>query len=246
MLNKGLLAAGVFCSAVLGVATSADAALVVYNTGMSSTFDAPAAKLAEGSVDPHYTLSSTDQPLPPAFPNLFVTKTDGFPIPPWAANGPNSQWIQPVYGTGDNAPPAILPNGHYLITTTFDLTGYIPSTASLSFKLASDNAVSVKLNGNATGITQSGFTSLSSPYTLNNPSWFTSGINTLTFDVTNLAQATGNPTGLRVEFTAADAAAAAVPAVPEPASLLVWSLLAGSSVGLIIARRRVQAYVEKT
>lgn len=245
MVKQTLLAAGVVSSALLGFVTSADAALVVYNTGMSSTFDAPATPLAEGSVDTHYTLASTDQPLPPAFPDLFVTKTDGFPIPPWAANGPNSQWIQPVYGTGDNAPPPTLPDGHYLITTTFDLTGYIPSSASLSFKLGSDNAVTVLLNNNVTGISQSGFASLSSPYTLNNPAWFVAGINTLTFDVVNLAQADGNPTGLRVEFTAAEATAASTPAVPEPASLIVWSLLAGSSVGLAVARRRGRAFAAK-
>ena len=64
-------------------------------------------------------------------------------------------------------------------------------------------------------------------------SGFHSGLNTLDFVVTNVAQNGGNPTGLRVEFTASN-----VTPVPEPETYAM--LLAGLGLMGVISRRRAK------
>ena len=206
-------------------------ALALYSTGMASPFGSPSVTLADTVIDPHYKLISA--PSPVAGPNMYVTRDDNFPIPPWTVNNSSSKWIQPVSGTTDNHP-----DGLYKINTTFDLTGYDLATVSLKFFVASDNNVDVFLNDTFTGIAQVGFTTLGGPYTIS--SGFNAGLNTLQFQLTNWVQPTGNPTGLRVQFTSVDAEVDPLfaPAVPEPASLVVWSMLAGCVAGLVWSRKR--------
>ena len=143
-------------------------------------------------------------------------------------------WIspKPSYGVGD------IPQYTYQFSTSFEVpVGYSPEWSSFQFRVAVDNQVSaVRLNGQSLGVvytsvpvTEASFKNWSNYYTVDN--WFVQGTNVLTFDVFNAGTSTsGNPAGLRVEFLNAQ-----MPAVPEPASLL---LLGTGLVGLARLRRR--------
>jgi hypothetical protein len=160
--------------------------IVIYNTGVATG----GSLLADGAIDPHYTItSSADLGFPG--PSAFVINSSGFPIPPWAVDGPISKWIGPQanQSTG-NA------QGAYTYHTTFDLTGFNPATAVLAGQWAADNSAVMKLNG-VTMASEVGFTSLT-PFSIS--SGFVSGVNSLDILVTN-DPATPNPTGLRLEIS---------------------------------------------
>jgi Lamin Tail Domain/CotH kinase protein/Carbohydrate binding domain/Immunoglobulin domain len=150
--------------------------------------------LASGSVDPHWTLISSDDPSFPG-PNAYVLPDNSYPIPPWVANGPNSKWISPQTSQATGNLP-----GDYVYRITFDLTGLEPSSAVITGLWTSDNAgPDVRVNGVSTGITSDGnFPVLGNPFTIN--SGFVDGLNTLDFVVNN-ASTTVNPTGFRVELS---------------------------------------------
>jgi hypothetical protein len=158
----------------------------VFGTGV----DANRALLAAGATDPHYILSvSADAGFPG--PNAIVIN-EGFPIPPWVANGPDSKWIAPMADQAvGNA------EGDYTYQTTFDLTGYDISKVSVIGSWAVDNTgVDILVNGVSTGITSPGFGNYVS-FTITNG--LVAALNTLDFKINN-APATPNPTGLRVNL----------------------------------------------
>ncbi len=200
----------------------------VFSTGVVS----PGVLQGDGLADLNYTLTSAPAGVPTG--NVFVTDQGGFPFPNWAADDSNSKWIspQPSYNNGQTDPAGV-----YNYQTTFSLAGLNPSTASLVFQLATDNATTdVFLNSVSTGITYGSFSSLSSPFTIN--SGFVAGTNTLTFDTQNYAGDFGNPGGLRVSISGTAAP------VPEPASAGLVLLATGlTAVG--IARRRVSILVKQ-
>ncbi|MBS0505413.1 MAG: PEPxxWA-CTERM sorting domain-containing protein [Proteobacteria bacterium] len=155
----------------------------------------------------------------------------GSPInPAWQANDGTSRWLTPTAnGNADLDPTA---PGFYSYTLNFSLAGFDPASASLSGRFAVDNTVdSITLNGVSLG-SGGACCSFASGGTFSANSGFVAGTNTLTFTVRNFAQATGNPTGLRVEFLQS-----AVNAVPEPAA---WALMIGgfAAVGAASRRRR--------
>lgn len=173
---------------------------------------------AEGSADPNWTLSGG---------TAYVTIDGQFPFGPWLANSGASSWISPSANYGlpanYNAP------GSYTYSTTFDLTGLLPGTASLSFQVANDDALTdVFLNGVSQGINWNQLDAFSGVFTINSD--FIAGVNTISF-VTSNGGSSPNPTGLRVEFT--DATADAVSDVPEPASIA----LLGFGTLLLFSRR---------
>jgi hypothetical protein len=112
-----------------GIATgNAHGALItLYNTGQGGT---------PGMSDLHYTLTGgTATILNVGIPLAYVGAASG-------------EWIGPdADGLTDD------PLGIYVYTTTFDLTGLISSTASISGQFAADNFGEIYLNGVATGIT---------------------------------------------------------------------------------------------
>jgi len=158
----------------------------IFGTGV----DTNGALLAAGATDPHYILSvSADGGFPG--PNAIVIN-EGFPIPPWVANGPDSKWIAPM---ADQA--AGNAEGDYTYQTTFSLTGYDVSKVSVLGSWSVDNTgLDILVNGVSTGITSPGFGSYVS-FTITNG--LVAGVNTLDFKMNN-APATPNPTGLRVNL----------------------------------------------
>ncbi len=143
--------------------------------------------------------------------------------PSWDKNDLSSSWITPFKNANTSADPVT--NGNYIYMTGFDLTGD-PATAFLEGQFESDNFVSIYLNGvEIASSTKNDYKNWTDFSTNAN---FKSGINILAFDVVNVAQASGNPTGLRVRFC---------DPVSEPDSYLMIM----SGIGLLgfIARRKV-------
>ena len=150
--------------------------------------DANGQLLSSGSIDPHYLLvESADSNYPG--PNTHVVH-DAHPIGAWMAHGPNSKWIAPRE-TASNA------GGQYTYQTTFDLTGFDPSTAVLTGQWSHDNAaVDIKINGVSTGQTFSGGFTNFEPFSVNQG--FVEGSNTLEFTINNNGSGS---TGIRIELS---------------------------------------------
>ena len=172
---------------------------------------------ASGAQDTNYSLNGGFG---------YVTENGSFPLGPWLANDATSSWITPTATQGQSFDPSV--NGSYSWVLTFNLAGFDYSSASFTGRFAADNSAIATLNGNLIG-TSNGFTSFSN-FSAN--SGFNSGLNTLEFLVTNTKQNSGNPTGLRVEFTQSNV----VSAVPEPETYAM--MLAGLGLMGAIARRR--------
>ena len=186
----------------------------LYNTGTG----------AEGTVDSNYELI-----VNPGFAstNAYVTDSTGFPFNgPWVPNNSVSKWISPQASYVNGATDA---GGIHTYRTSFDLAGLNYNSANLSFRFSVDNDLyDVLLNGVGTGISGSGYHAFSAVHTIN--AGFQAGVNSLDFVTYNRPQATGNPNGLRVEFTDSDASA-----VPEPGT---WAMLASGLVACVVAHRR--------
>lgn len=130
-----------------------------------------------------------------------------------------SRWIGIFTGSGIQG--ITVPQGTYNLQTTVDLTGFDPSTASIpSSQFAVDDALAgIQINGTTIytppgglATNMSNFASLPANLGLGD---FTSGTNTITFDMLNAVQ---SPMALRFEGT--------VTAVqlPEPGSLALVTL----------------------
>jgi hypothetical protein len=183
----------------------------LFNTGVNGS----GGLLANNIADAHYLLIAA-----PAGYTTAMTGNGANDFA-WLADGPNSRWIGVTSWLAEWTTP-----GNYIYRTTFDLSGMVPSSATISLSIASDNNCDVYLNGVHTGITSpfAGFTSFST-YSIS--SGFHAGVNTLDFNVYN----GGNPTGLRVELNGY------ATAVPEPTVLG----LAGLATILFAMLRRTQA-----
>lgn len=203
-------------TAAMLTAPAAHAGLIttLYNTGV----DASGAVLPDGTVgDPHYTLISVPGGTTAT---RIITSASGFPIPPYIGDNTLSRWIGPNNDSDLNGPV-----GTYTFRTTFDLTGFDHTTASIAGGWSTDNnGLDILINGTSLGYTtsftqfQTGF----SAFAVN--SGFVAGINTLDFVVFN----GGGPIGLRVQMTGT---------VPEPGSLALAAL---ALLGLGVAARRRQ------
>ncbi|NLH15383.1 MAG: hypothetical protein GX455_02270 [Phycisphaerae bacterium] len=151
----------------------------LFSTGVDDNGDS----IAPGQDDPHYVNVATGLPL-------LVMQNH----PAWLANDAQSRWIGFTAQGTDNQPA-----GQFTFRTRFDLSGYNPETAQLSFLLAVDNTLNdIRINGVSTGIAVSGFNAWNGPYQIN--SGFVAGLNTLDFVWTNEGPG-ANPSGLRVKIS---------------------------------------------
>jgi hypothetical protein len=183
----------------------------LFNTGVNAS--GVLLPAGNGQVDPHYTILSGPGISSPI---SAVTYFNGA----YGADGPNSRWISASSGGGSGA-------GTYVFQTTFDLTGFIPSTASITVRCGTDNGLnSVTLNGAGVTGDCDGFNPFpSGTFTIS--SGFTTGVNTLQFSV----QDAGPPMAFRAEYTSD---VQPLSAVPEPAT---FALLAGGLTALALLRR---------
>lgn len=195
-------------AAIITTATASQAVPIgsLFNTGVNSS----GLVLANFESETHYTLTSAPSGSPTSL--RVATEANGFPIPPWVGDNSVSAWVGPS-DSADLSGPV----GLYTYHTTFDLTGLLASTASISGQWSVDNqGFDILLNGVSNGSTATDFSSF---YAFSLLSGFVDGVNTLDFIVNNQ----GGPTGLRAEATgSADRAALLdeVP-VPEPVSLAI-------------------------
>jgi hypothetical protein len=190
---------------------------------------------APNGIDSHWTLDNGDTT------NAYVSGTQGqFPLNgPWLDENTDtaSRWITPTPTAADSADPRN--NGFYQYSETFTLTDAQAAGASFAGQFAADNGILwIKVNdqailGSDSGPSLGGFSSWTDFAA--NSSVFKGGENTVTFDVINFGQATGNPSGLRVEFLSST-----MGGVPEPAT---WALMIGGfgGMGAMLRRRRQTA-----
>jgi hypothetical protein len=164
-----ILAIGATCvcaSALSSFATT----FTVFGTGV----DSGGSVLPGGSSDPHYTVSG---------PGVTGTQSAVVYSPAnlwsqWVPNDANSAWI----GFKDSSDTS--PHGTYTFTTTFSLTGFNPSSASLTGRWAFDQSGSLFLNGTLEqsvpdGNWNAGNNPNLTSFTIS--SGFVAGTNTLTF-----------------------------------------------------------------
>ncbi len=211
---KPLLAFVALLAAVVATPVSAATITGLVNTGASSV---------AGAQDTNYSLT---------LPNSTTTygyeaPGNDWPITPWLANTTTSQWLMPyapVQGR-DNHPAGI-----YTWLLSFDLTGFKAETASFSGRWSTDNSGIIKLNG--TTLANSASTSFEQWKDFSATRGFLAGLNTLEFVLTNASGATGNPAGLRVEFTDSN-----VSAVPLPAAIWMFGSALLGFMGLSNRRK---------
>ena len=200
---------------------SSAATVQLFNTGVDSL----GAVLADGVIgDPHYRLISTPAATPASTSDIrIITAASGYPIPPYIGDNLFSRWIGPNNDADVNGPV-----GSYTYRTTFDLTGFDISTASITGGWSTDNnGLDILINGTSLGYTTD-FAQFSTGFSaFSVGSGFVMGLNTLDFVVNN----GGGPTALRVELSGT----ADLLAVPEPGTLALFALAA---LGAGLVRRR--------
>jgi len=144
--------------------------------------------LPQGAQDPQLAITCAPSGVSTTVP--YVTQ----PSPFWMPNGPNSQWVGP-FATLVNAP-----SGVYCYTLTFNIPcpTNVPIKASLNGQWMADDTGTIYLNGAPTGNTLPNGWAFTNWQAIAINSGFVSGLNTLTFYVTN---AGASPTGIRLELT---------------------------------------------
>lgn len=196
------------------------ASIPLFTTGVDGLGNA----LPVGSVDPHYKLTSSDDPSFP-IPDAHVV---GNKPGTWVPNTATAQWIAPNQVQGGDVAAFGNAAGTYVYEVTFDL-GLNPTAESIIGDWAVNTIGLILLNGQYVNNTTNlggptSLTSFSIPSTAN----FQPGINKLDFVVVNASQ---GPTGLYV----GDIRGTYTPGIPEPSSVVLAGLGIG---GLLMYRLR--------
>lgn len=129
-MKRPMIALLVLPALVFGLCATATADL--FNTGVDSAGN----PLADGTADPHYTLTSV-----PSGPStaMAIAGHSAWVVPP-----ADARWIAPtISGTGD-------PEGWFVFETVFNVASN--DGLVVSGKWATDNSGEIWLNGNNTGI----------------------------------------------------------------------------------------------
>lgn len=214
---RHLAAAALLCCAGLAHA----GAIGLFNTGV----DAGGALEDTGTVDAHWRIVAGPGITSPQ--NAYILNDQSVGTAYYQS--PSSQWIANS-ASGTDASVYQL----YIYELSFDLTGYDPTTATLSGLWGVDNVGNVLLNG--AGATGTGALMLRSvdyhnfqgPHAFTITGGFVTGVNRLQFEIGD----TGGVMGLNVSDLSLSATSNAA---PEPGSL---SLLALGALGLRLRRRR--------
>ncbi|MBB3194948.1 PEP-CTERM sorting domain-containing protein [Roseateles terrae] len=214
---------------LLGGVAMADTIGGLVNTGSG---------LSAGETDKNYTytVSGGDFSGQTGYGVVSTGNTD--PFPHWIANTESSSWL--ILSNDQQTNYSSATDSVVSWSLSFDLSAYDASTASITGRWATDNSGVLLLNGQAISTIEgngyTGWTNFSSI-----TSYFTQGVNTLSFVVTDDANSVYNYTGVRVEF--ASAVANIVPRtnpqispVPEPQTYAL--MIAGLAALGFLARRR--------
>ena len=226
-------ATGMLVVVALSVNTANAVTVIAFNTGVDNS----GTVLAGGSVDPHYKLIlSPDSGFPG--PSTFVVSTSPAA---WFANSSSSKWIAPRsdQDTATNSSWGNAP-GDYTYRTTFDLTGFDPTTARVNGEWATDNVgLDILINGTSTGLSDPGPGYVAfKAFSIDNG--FVTGTNTLDFIVHNVMGSNPNPTGFRAELRVSAAPLPAAPTLSLPALMLLvvaLTLTAAISLRRVVATR---------
>ena len=213
-------------SLTVGVSALRATPITIYSTGV----DASGNLLADGVLDPHYSLISSPNGAGSAY--VVISAQGGWPayqFPAWAADGPSSKWIGPQADQTSNA-NNLLP-GTYTYETTFTLTANQVETFSINGIWSTDNnGLDIIVNGHSLGYTTpfTAYQDFDATHYLfmidDSQGFLQAGVNTLDFVVANGLDVP-NPAGLRVQFSS----------VPEPLSM---SLMGLGLLGIGLLRRR--------
>ena len=181
----------------------------LFNTGVDEFGNV----LATGQLEQNYTMTGPSSPAQVMTPHPFYI---GAPA--------GSAWIGPASGDVTS------PDGDYTYSIMFDMTGLDIATAMISAQVSSDNTTRVLFNDNLLSFDNGsrGYLTLTD---LLIEDGFMSGLNTLSFVVSNEPYEGINPSGLLI----ANLVGSAMAHVPEPATA---ALLAFGLTGLAFAGRR--------
>lgn len=169
-----------YAAVELGSATGTVTTL--FNSGVNAS----GAVIAGGvNGDPHWVFIT----VPPGSSSVVQVGATGTAFY-WTGSGAASAWIAPVGGNGN------MPGGWYIYRTTFDLTGFDPSTMQIAGQADADDSLYLVINGAISSYISTNASYYGSAnFTI--ASGFVSGLNTLDFYVYNNTGATG----MRVEMT---------------------------------------------
>jgi PEP-CTERM motif len=199
--------------------------ITIYGTGFTST----GTPVTAGGTDGNFTLESGPGGSVPSAFDPFVTDGSGTSSFPFNNNwlkdgssGSDSEWISPdAHETATNPSSTTVP---YVYTEDFSLTGFDPTSVVITGEWSADNYGVILINGVAvTGATNGALANVTgnfktfTNFTLNiADADFTSGVNTITFEVFNNSNGSPDVTGVNVDIESATANSTS--AVPEPAS----------------------------
>jgi len=207
---------GFVMAVMFGVSTLSNAGIIndqLFNTGLDADSSTVATR---GGFDSHWLVDGY---------NAITYKH-----PAYAANDFDSKWISVNSNGGNETTSSTM----YTYATTFDLTGYDASTASISGLWGADNYGSIFLNGNDTGNSLSfGYGAFRRLNQFSIADYFIEGINTLSVELTNghlNPVYDPGPGALRFDDLELQATA-----VPEPSPLALFSL---GVAGLYFTRRK--------
>ena len=175
---------------------------VIRSTGTDSS----GSLLSEGALDPNWTVT---KPGATVAVQAFATKA--IAPPSWFPNRSTSRWISSALDSGLGDLP-----GNYSYRTSFDLTGFDPTSVQIKMQISvDDELVDIKLNNQSVGLKISGPGGI--PFRFSHgmqiSSGFISGINTLEFIVFNQGTV-NNPTAIQAQLEFAS--------VPQRLPLPTW------------------------